>query len=96
MNRKQIAQELMAGCPVESKRDNKQIAAAIIAGKSFDEIDATTKINDWPETYVWLKNEMAINSAAALMGSAKSDKKTASSRKNGARGGRPKGQKGEK
>lgn len=61
MNRKQIAVELMRGILCEQKNDHKKIADAIVAGKTFDEICATTKINDWPETYVWVKNELKIN-----------------------------------
>lgn len=40
-----------------------------------------------------LDKDLNVSAAAATLGSIKSEKKTASSRKNGARGGRPKGQK---
>jgi len=90
MDRKKIATEITRGCPSESRRDHREIAAAIRAGKSFDEICRTTKIDDWPETYTWLKSEMAASIAAAALGSIRSDKKSAASRENGRKGGRPK------
>ncbi len=53
-----IADELMNGCPDELFDDHQEIASAIRAGKSFDEICASTNIDQWPETYVWVKTEL--------------------------------------
>lgn len=53
-----IADELMGGCPDESFDDHKKIADAIRAGKSFDEICGSTEIEQWPDTYIWVKTEL--------------------------------------
>lgn len=58
MNRKQIAKELLKGCPAESFDDHKAIAAAIIAGDSKDQLLVMPEVNRWPETYVWLQDNL--------------------------------------
>jgi disulfide oxidoreductase YuzD len=55
--RKQIAAETVMGCSAGSLSAHQKIADAILAGKSTDEILALC--DDWPETYAWLKMELA-------------------------------------
>jgi len=58
VDRNAIADELMFGCPDESFNDHQKIADAIRSGMSFDEICEKTNIDEWTETYVWVKTEL--------------------------------------
>jgi len=55
--RNEIANELMRDCPDEYRSDHAEIAAAIIRGDDASKILAVA--DDYPETYVWLKSELA-------------------------------------
>lgn len=86
LNRKKIAQELMSGCPDELEPDHQKISDAILRGESVEYILGSA--TDYPDTYVWLKEQFKSPAAVAL-GSIKSEKKSAAARRNGALGGRP-------
>lgn len=58
MDRNQIAAELLRGCPDESRADHEVIAQALRRGDSVSDILAMREVNDWPETYVWLRSEL--------------------------------------
>lgn len=57
-SRNQIADELLRGCPEESLEDHQNIAAAIRDGEPAEQILAMAETNNWPETYVWLKQAL--------------------------------------
>jgi hypothetical protein len=95
VDRAEIAAELLTNCPDESFKDHRTIAAAIRRGDDPTTIMSMPEVERWPETYSWLKYELShITSPAAALGrkggQAKSDRKTAASRANGKKGGRPK------
>ena len=52
--RNAIAEELLDGCPDESRNDHEEIARAIRIGTSVDAIMAMPEVNRWPDTYCWL------------------------------------------
>ena len=56
MNRNEIADELMRGCPVESESFHRAVATAIRLRKPISEI--LDMCDDWPDTYHWLKTEL--------------------------------------
>lgn len=58
MDRNEIATELLRGVPEESREDHEAIAAALRRGDSADDILSMREVNDWPETYSWLKTEL--------------------------------------
>jgi len=58
-SRSQMAAELMSGCPDESRPDHEAIVAALLRGDSAAEILAMPEADRWPETYAWLKSELA-------------------------------------
>ena len=57
MTRNEIATELMRDCPDDLEPSHQIIADAINAGKPIDDI--LNMCDDWPDTYVWLKNEFS-------------------------------------
>lgn len=59
MDRNQIANELLRGVPDESREDHEAIAEALRRGDSASDILGMREANDWPETYVWLRTELA-------------------------------------
>lgn len=59
VNRKLIAAELLDGCPDESLADHQEIAAAIARGDSREKILAMPTLNEWPDTYVWVKTHLS-------------------------------------
>jgi hypothetical protein len=65
--RNQIAEELMSGCQTDEEwgederkpwTDHETIAEAIRDGMAIDEILNMPEMESWPETYVWVKNEL--------------------------------------
>jgi hypothetical protein len=88
LNRKKIAQELMSGCPDELEPDHQKIADAILRGEPREYILDMEETNAYPDTYVWLREQLKSPAAVAL-GSIRSEKKSAAARANGALGGRP-------
>ena len=50
-----IAAELMRDCMEGLVQDHEEIAQAIRSGKSFQEICDTTCIEEYPDTYIWVK-----------------------------------------
>jgi len=56
MNRSEIAQDLLDGCPAEELSDHEAIAAAIMDGEPMDRILEMAEVDRWPETYVYLKS----------------------------------------
>lgn len=84
-----IAIELMKECPEESRADHQAIASAIERGDSRTTILNMDEVQRWPETYVWLKNELPKDEGAVALGSRRSPAKAASARENGKKGGRP-------
>jgi len=50
------AQGLLHGCPAEALPDHEIIAAAIMDGKSMEQILEMAEVDRWPETYVYLKS----------------------------------------
>ena len=40
--------------------DHTTIALALMDGKSWEEMRQMKALNDWPETYVWLRKEMEV------------------------------------
>jgi hypothetical protein len=89
MNRTKLAKELLRGCPADALADHQSIAAAIARGDSRDKILNMPETDNWPETYVWLKNHLEKSPAAVALGSIRSEKKATASCANGALGGRP-------
>lgn len=59
MDRKLMAAELLDGCPDESLADHQEIAAAIARGDSLETILAMPVLNEWPDTYVWVKYNLS-------------------------------------
>jgi len=53
-----IINRLMFCCPTGSKNDHWAVARAIKSGATWETISQMKELNDWPETYVWLKAEM--------------------------------------
>lgn len=56
-NIERIANELLRGCPDESLADHERIARALRRGDSKEQILCMSELNNWPETYTWLKAE---------------------------------------
>ena len=56
MTRNEIATDLMRCCPDDLKPSHQKIADAIENGKPVDDI--LDMCDDWPDTYIWLKNEL--------------------------------------
>jgi len=56
MNRFEIAQELLDGCPADELPDHEAIAAAIMNGEPIERILGMVEVDRWPETYVYLKS----------------------------------------
>jgi len=54
MTREEIAAELLANCPVEAREDHETIADMIREGHPWPSV--INAADEWPETYVWLKN----------------------------------------
>ena len=50
-----IATELMRDCPEDLVQDHEEIAQEILSGKSFQEICDTTHIEEYTDTYIWVK-----------------------------------------
>ena len=50
-----IATELMRDCMEGVVQDHEDIAQAIRSGKSFQEICDTTYIEEYTDTYIWVK-----------------------------------------
>lgn len=59
ITREQIATELLRDCPQESLEDHQAIAAALLRGDSPEQILNMTELDNWPETYSWLKGELS-------------------------------------
>lgn len=57
--RESIATELLAGCPEESRADHKAVAEAIRRGATWDELSAMPELDRWPESYIWVRGEIA-------------------------------------
>ena len=57
--RNEIATELLDGCPQESLADHTVLAERLRWSEHPDTILASPEANRWPETYTWLKNELA-------------------------------------
>lgn len=55
---KRIADELLRGCPGESLSDNEIIAKSLRRGDSKEQILGMSELDNWPETYKWLKSEL--------------------------------------
>ncbi len=55
---KRIADELLRGCPDESLADHEVIAKALRRGDSKEQILGMPELDNWPETYAWLKAEL--------------------------------------
>ena len=55
----QIANEMMRGCPADSRADHEAVAAALVRGDDAAAILKMAELDRWPETYVWLKSELA-------------------------------------
>ncbi len=58
-NRNEIAAELLRNCPAECASDYAAIADALRRDEDAQKILAMQEVNDWPETYAWLKSELA-------------------------------------
>lgn len=67
MTREQIARELMVGCQSDEEwgedertpwTDHQAIADAILRGDNIDDILNMPEMEKWPETYVWVKNQL--------------------------------------
>lgn len=56
MTREQIATELLRDCPKDALDDHIAIAEAVRSGESIQEILEMDSLDNWPETYSWLKN----------------------------------------
>lgn len=56
--RKQLADDLMRGCPEELREDHQAIAVAIRRGDSPSKILDMKESNEWPDTYIWLKSRL--------------------------------------
>ncbi len=56
MTRSELAAELLRDCPDESRADHETISRAILSGADREEI--LNMVENWPETYVWLKNNL--------------------------------------
>jgi hypothetical protein len=75
MNRNQIANELLEGCPDEARIDHIILATAIRAGAPKATILAMPEADRWPETYFWLRENLgkitwsAKNNSSFLNGS---------------------------
>lgn len=59
VNREQLADELLNDCPDEAQADHEAIAQALTRGDSYETILAMSELENWPETYSWLKAELA-------------------------------------
>jgi len=57
MNREQLANELLHGCPDAALIDHERIADAIMSGNSLDDILQLPELQRWPETYAWLSRQ---------------------------------------
>jgi hypothetical protein len=53
-NRKQIAKDLLKGCPTTSRQDHAVIARAVSRGDSLSQILNLPETGRWPDTYTWL------------------------------------------
>ena len=58
MTRIQLASELLRDCLDGSLGDHQAIAAALIRGDTPAEILDMPECDQWPETYIWLKNNL--------------------------------------
>lgn len=58
MTRSELAAELLRDCPEESMSDHQIIADAILFGHTLTVMLSMREVNNWPETYSWLKAEM--------------------------------------
>lgn len=58
MRREQIAAELLANVPAESRADHELIANEIRGGSAREQILSMAEVDLWPETYFWLKQEL--------------------------------------
>ncbi len=56
--RKEIADELMTGCPDGLISDHRIVAEAITRGDSPEKILAMPELNNWPDSYSWVKSEL--------------------------------------
>lgn len=52
--RKQLADELLRGCPKESLEDHQRIASRILMGATLDEVITDEEAEAYPDTYHWL------------------------------------------
>ena len=57
--RQEIADEMMWSCPAESREDHEIIAWQIRTGQPVEAILELPELDLWPETYAWLKGELA-------------------------------------
>lgn len=57
--REKLAAELLKGDLGESQADHEAIARALTRGHSTEAILAMSELERWPETYSWLKTELA-------------------------------------
>ncbi len=55
----EIANDLVHGCPDDSYADHAAIADALVRGDDASAILEMAELSRWPETYVWLKSELA-------------------------------------
>lgn len=58
MNRDEIADELMRGCPDESFDDHEAIAEAIRNGVELEDLLKMPELDRWPDTYSWVLSEL--------------------------------------
>lgn len=58
MKRRQLVAELLKGVKEDARKDHNKIAQCILNGDSKEQILQMKETNQWPETYVWIKNNM--------------------------------------
>jgi hypothetical protein len=56
MTRAELAAELLRDCPDESRADHETISEAVLSGADRESVLNMVEIDNWPETYSYLKN----------------------------------------
>lgn len=64
IDRKRIADDLMVDCPCDAAADHQKVASAILRGDEPSRILAMPELDNWPESYHWLKTQMQMHATA--------------------------------